>query len=58
MVLLQRNLYFSKDPEGVQHFPRGGPSFSRGVSNANFSLDPHMKGLTLNLLVSSAYSYS
>ena len=21
MVLLQRKLYFSKDPEGVQHFP-------------------------------------
>ena len=28
MVLLQRKLYLSKDPEGVQHFP-GGP-------NANF----------------------
>ena len=24
MVLLQRKLYFSKDPEGVQHFPGGG----------------------------------
>ena len=24
MVLLQRKLYFSKDPEGVQHFPVGG----------------------------------
>ena len=23
MVLLQRKLYFSKDPEGVQHFPVG-----------------------------------
>ena len=23
MVLLQRKLYFSKDPEGVQHFPAG-----------------------------------
>ena len=31
MVLLQRKLYFSKDTEGVQHFP-GGPTFSgRGV---------------------------
>ena len=31
MVLLQRKLYFSKDPEGVQHFPGGGgPTFSRG----------------------------
>ena len=24
MVLLQRKLYFSKDPEGVQHLPVGG----------------------------------
>ena len=24
MVLLQRKLYFSKDPEGVQNFPGGG----------------------------------
>ena len=24
MVLLQRKLYFSKDPEGVQHLPGGG----------------------------------
>ena len=24
MVLLQRKLYFSKDPEGIQHFPVGG----------------------------------
>ena len=24
MVLLQRKLYFSNDPEGVQHFPGGG----------------------------------
>ena len=33
MVLLQRKLYFSKVPEGVQHFPGGGgggPTFSRG----------------------------
>ena len=29
MVLLQRKLYFSKDPEGVQHFPQGQTS-SRG----------------------------
>ena len=29
MVLLQRNIYFSKDPEGVQYFP-GGPTYSRG----------------------------
>ena len=24
MVLYQRKLFFSKDPEGVQHFPGGG----------------------------------
>ena len=30
MALLQRKLYFSNDPEGVQHFP-GGPTFFRGV---------------------------
>ena len=32
MVLLQRKLYFSKEPEGVQQFSRGGggPTFSRG----------------------------
>ena len=30
MALLQRKQYFSKDPEGVQHF-LGGPAFSRGV---------------------------
>ena len=28
MVLLQRKLYFSKDPEWVQHFPRGVQLFS------------------------------
>ena len=43
MVLLQRKLYFPKDPEGVQHFLGwGGPTFSRGGGgggggpNANF----------------------
>ena len=29
MVLLQRKLYFSKDPEGIQHFP-GGSNFFQG----------------------------
>ena len=29
MVLLQRKVYFPKDPEGVQHFP-GGPTFPGG----------------------------
>ena len=30
MVLLQRKLYFFKDPEGSNIF-QGGPTFSRGV---------------------------
>ena len=44
MVLLQRKLYFSKDPEGVQHFPGGGgPTFSRGKMHITYPpLDPHM----------------
>ena len=29
MVLLQRKLYFSKDPEGVQLFPGGGEGVSK-----------------------------
>ena len=39
MVLLQRKLYFSKDPEGVEHFPGGGgggSNFFQGGPNANF----------------------
>ena len=36
MVLLRRQLYFSKDPEGNQHFPGGGggPTFPGGGPNA------------------------
>ena len=30
MVLLQRKLYFSKDPEGVQHLPGGGDQLLPG----------------------------
>ena len=30
MVLLQRKQYFSKDPEGFQHFP-GGSNIFHGV---------------------------
>ena len=36
MVLLQRKLYFTKDPEGVQHFPVGG-----GVQ-IHISIEPHI----------------
>ena len=46
MVLVQRKLYFPKDPEGVQHFRGGGggPTFfmggggggGGGGQNANF----------------------
>ena len=43
MVLLQRKLYFSKDPEGVQHFPGGGgPTFSRGGGGPNASIETHI----------------
>ena len=38
MVLLQRKLYFSKDPEGVKHFS-GGPTFFPGGPNANSRMD-------------------
>ena len=46
MVLLQRKLYFSKDPEGVQHLlggGGGGPTFSRGGGgpNAKFYRNPY-----------------
>ena len=36
MDVLQRKLYFSKDPEGVQHFLGGG-----GCPNANFYRNPY-----------------
>ena len=32
MVLYQRKLYFSKDPEGVQHFQGGGGGGGGGGS--------------------------
>ena len=42
MVLLQRNLYFSKDPEGIQYFPRGeGSTLSRGGPNGKFYRNPY-----------------
>ena len=34
----QRNLSFFKVPEGVQHFPGGGPTFSRGGAPIAYSL--------------------
>ena len=40
MVLLQRKLYFSKDPEGVQHF-QGGSTFSRGIQML-ISIEAHI----------------
>ena len=35
MVLIQRKLYFSKDPEGVQHFPGGSNFFQGGGGGPN-----------------------
>ena len=35
---VQRNLSFFKVPEGVQHFPGGGPTFSRGGGLIAYSL--------------------
>ena len=40
IVLLQRKLYFSKDPEGVQHFP-GGSNFLPGAQML-ISIETHI----------------
>ena len=40
MVLLLRKLYFSKDPEGVQHWGGGGGG-GGGAPNANFYRNPY-----------------
>ena len=45
MVLLQRKLYFSKDPEGVQLFPGGGgATFTSGGGGLQklISIETHM----------------
>ena len=36
MVLLKRKLYFSNNPEGVQHLPGEGGGGGGGGPNANF----------------------
>ena len=41
MVLLQRKLYFSKDPEGVQHFPGEGVQLFPECPIANFYRNPY-----------------
>ena len=41
MVLLQRELYFPKDPEGGQHFPVGSNFFQWGDPNANLYINPY-----------------
>ena len=43
MVLLQRKLYFSKDPEGVHHVPGGGgvQLFPGWGPNTNFYRNPY-----------------
>ena len=44
MVLLQRKLYFSKDPEGVQHFPggEGGSNFFPAGDQMVISIETHI----------------
>ena len=43
MVLLQRKLYFSKDPERVQYFPgEGGPTISRWGVQMLISIETHI----------------
>ena len=56
MVLLQKKLYFSKDLEGVQHFPGGGGGgpnayFYRNSYNLWFSRGsrPHIPPLHLHM---------
>ena len=40
---VSRKLSFFKVPEGVQHFPGGGPTFSRGGgSNCLFPIETHI----------------
>ena len=41
MVLLQRKLYFPKNPEGVQHFPEWVQLFFRGVQML-ISIETHI----------------
>ena len=41
MVLLQRQLYFSEDPEGVQHFPGGGGGGGGGPDPYPYSGSAH-----------------
>ena len=41
MVLLQRKLYFPKDPEGAQHFPGGSGFFQLGVQKLIY-IETHM----------------
>ena len=38
----QRNLWFFKVPEGVQHFPGGGSNFFQGGSNCLFPIETHI----------------
>ena len=42
MVLLQRKLYFSKDPEGVHHVPGGGANFFQGGAQILISIETHI----------------
>ena len=42
LLLIKLNLYFTKDTEAVQFFPRGSNFFQgRGAPNANFYRNPY-----------------
>ena len=52
MVLLQRKLYFFKDPEGVQHFPGGGGLFQGGGGvQMLISIETHITFKLLNFIM-------
>ena len=42
LVLFQRKLYFTKDPEGVQHFPGGSSLFQGGGVQMLISVKTHI----------------
>ena len=56
MVLLQRKLYFSKDPEGSD-ISQGGPTFSRWGGGVLIS-DEHFIMITFGLIATDTHRVS